>query len=91
MSPEPETTWVFEPVPTNLSPASVVITLVPAGCRVQGVSSGTSLSVLPFAFNRCYAMGLNGGNSAARLVRANLSMLGFLGRAPVAAVPYRLN
>jgi hypothetical protein len=73
-----DTTWVFEPVPTNLSAASAVITLVPAGFRVQGTSSGTSLSLLPFVFNRCYSMALNGGDSKARLVRANLNMLGLL-------------
>jgi hypothetical protein len=73
-----ETTWVYEDVPSALSSARVEIRFVAAGIRVTGKSDGTALMLLPFTFSRCFAVNVRSGDQAARMVRANLNMLGLL-------------
>ena len=71
-------TWVFEDLPADLSPGQASLALAPSGLRVTGRSAGTALVLLPYTFHRCYRQDVASGDRGARLVRANLNMLGLL-------------
>jgi len=73
-----DTTWVYEEVPSTLSMARGEITFVRSGIRVKAGSDGGALLLLPFTFSRCFALEVSSGDPGARMVRANLNMLGLL-------------